>query len=608
MRSAALIGIILSALGGVFPPVPDGEHPQKRVLVLQEFRRDTPLSSEMEDVYRQMLGSVLGSRLDYYSEYLDTARFTDAAYRDSAIEYLRARYEPLHIDVVIATTTATLELVRTSDGVFGGAAVVFHGGTGLSGDMRTTGVVSRLDLVPTLQEALRVLPNRTRVAVVGGSAPFDRTYLQLVRQQFGSIGPPVSFTWLTGLTVSAVEAAIRALPADTMVLWMPFTEDSTGQRFVSNELMEQLAAAAPVPFVGVHEVQVGHGVIGGRLFSSRIVAARTAELTLRILDGESPGDIPPAEIDPFIRRYDWRQLQRWGVSESALPVGTDVVYRQLGVWEAFRGYIVGGALLMLLQFGLIAGLLAQRTSRRKAERVLRAGETALRASNERSRELAGRLIAAQEAERTRLARDLHDDACQEIAGLSVELSRLKSDQAIARQPELRGALSTMQQRAARLAESVRLLSHDLHPAVLHQVGLGAAFESHGLEVKRLYGVGMDLRIAPDVEPVSGAVRLALFRIGQEAIRNACLHGRAQRVTLSLARNNGHVALRVNDDGVGFNVDVARRGGGLGLVSMEERARLIKGRFDVTSTPGRGSDVEVLVPAPLPDVDRSFTLA
>ena len=64
----------------------------------------------------------------------------------------------------------------------------------------------------------------------------------------------------------------------------------------------------------------------------------------------------------------------------------------------------------------------------------------------------------------------------------------------------------------------------------------------------------------------------------------------------------------DDDGVGFNVDVARRGGGLGLVSMEERARLIKGRFDVTSTPGRGSDVEVLVPAPLPDVDRSFTLA
>ena len=111
MRSAVLIGIMLSALGGAFPPVPDGAHPQKRVLVLQEFRRDTPLASEMEDVYRQMLGSVLGSRLDYYSGYLDTARFTDAAYRDSAIPLnLRARYEPLRIDVVIATTTATLEL------------------------------------------------------------------------------------------------------------------------------------------------------------------------------------------------------------------------------------------------------------------------------------------------------------------------------------------------------------------------------------------------------------------------------------------------------------------------------------------------------------------
>ncbi len=596
---------MLSALGGAFPPVPDGAHPQKRVLVLQEFRRDTPLASEMEDVYRQMLGSVLGSRLDYYSEYLDTARFTDAAYRDSAIEYLRARYEPLRIDVVIATTTATLELVRTADGVFGGAAVVFHGGTGLTGDARTTGVVSRLDFASTLDEARHVLPDRTRVAVVGGSAPFDRGYLQLVRQQFASIGPPTTITWLTDLPVSGVEAAIRSLPASAMVLWMSFTEDSTGQRFVSNELMEQLAANSHVPFIGVHEVQVGHGVIGGRLFSSRIVATRTAELALRILDGESPGDIAPVEIEPYVTRYDWRQLRRWGVLESALPAGSDVVYRQPGVWEAFRVYIVGGAVLVLLQFALIAGLLAQRTSRRKTERVLRAGQAALRASHERSRELAGRLIAAQEAERTRLARDLHDDACQEIAGLSVELSRLKSDRSVAAQPEVHGALASMQYRAARLAESVRLLSHDLHPAVLHQVGLGAAFESHRLEVGRVHNVDLDLRIGPDIEPVSGGVRLALFRIGQEAIRNACVHGRARRVMITLARENGHVALSVRDDGVGFDVDVARRGGGLGLVSMEERARLIRGQFHVSSRPGRGSDIEVTVPA-RPGADRNFS--
>src|SRR5262245_53588582 len=115
MNAAVLIGVFLSALGTGFPPVPDGEHPQKRVLVLQEFRRDTALASEMEDVYRQTLGGVLGSRLDYYSEYLDTARFADSAFRDSAIEYLRARYESLHIDLVIATTTATLELVRSAD-------------------------------------------------------------------------------------------------------------------------------------------------------------------------------------------------------------------------------------------------------------------------------------------------------------------------------------------------------------------------------------------------------------------------------------------------------------------------------------------------------------
>jgi two-component system sensor histidine kinase UhpB len=157
----------------------------------------------------------------------------------------------------------------------------------------------------------------------------------------------------------------------------------------------------------------------------------------------------------------------------------------------------------------------------------------------------------------------------------------------------------LQQRSAALAENLRLMSHQLHPTVLQQVGLVAALESHRLEMSRVHGVSMELEIAGEVEPLDQPARLAVFRIAQEAVRNAVVHGRASRVAMSLDRTDGQLALSIRDDGKGFDVDAARRSGGLGLVSIEERARLIKGRVRVVSQPGRGTVIDVTVPVPAP---------
>ena len=529
MRGGLATTIVIGLLAADRPsavPLPTTD-PQKHVLVLQEFRRDTPLAAAMEDVYRKMLGDALGPNLDYYSEFLDTARLDEPDYRQSLLNYLEMRYSHLGLDVVIATTTATLNLVRSADGrMFDGAAVVFHGGTGLSGDALTTGVVSRVDFRRMLEGAIRLQPQRKRIAIVSGAAPFDRGYARLARQQLVNLGPGITLNWLTELPIAAVEQRILALPDDAMVFCLSFTEDPTGQRFVTNDIVERLAAAARVPLFGVHEVQVGHGIVGGRVFSSRMIAAHTAELALRVLNGESPGSISPIEIDPYVTRYDWRQLRRWDISEASLPVGADVVFREPGFWETYRPYVIGTLSVIVLQTALIAGLLAQRASRRRAQSILHANETALRASNDRARTLAGRLIVAQEAERSRLARDLHDDACQQIAGLSVELSRLKNDRAAAVDRELQATLVRLQHRSAALAENLRLMSHQLHPSVLQQVGLVAALESHRLEIARVHSVTLKLDIAGEVEPLDQASRLAVFRIAQEAVRNAVVHGRA----------------------------------------------------------------------------------
>ena len=214
---------------------------------------------------------------------------------------------------------------------------------------------------------------------------------------------------------------------------------------------------------------------------------------------------------------------------------------------------------------------------------------------ERNRDLAGRLIASQEEERTRIARDLHDGVCQEIAALSVDVSHLRRKRGEIQSRLAQDILMAVQRRTATLAETLRLLSHDLHSSTLHHIGLVAALQSHCAEVERQHDLRVTFISEPDVEPRDRTVALALFRIAQEALSNAARHGHARRATVSLAREDAVLTLAVADDGHGFDVQVAQQNGGLGLVSMEERARLVHGQVRIHSEPVAGTIVNVSIP-------------
>ena len=166
-----------------------------------------------------------------------------------------------------------------------------------------------------------------------------------------------------------------------------------------------------------------------------------------------------------------------------------------------------------------------------------------------------------------------------------------------RDTEIQQALGVIQRRTLDLVQGVRRLSHDLHPSTLRHVGLAAALEAHCIEVEQRYDVQVSFDRTTDLRDLPGDTALALFRIAQEALRNAATHGSARRVTLSIAGQDGAIELVVADDGKGFDrEETARRGGGLGLVSMEERARLVNGRLFVVSAPGRGTTIRVRIPS------------
>ena len=237
------------------------------------------------------------------------------------------------------------------------------------------------------------------------------------------------------------------------------------------------------------------------------------------------------------------------------------------------------------------------TERRDAEDRMRESRAALEVSHRENQHLAGRLIEAQDAERARVARDLHDDVSQQLAGLSIALSGFKRrlDEFHVSE-ELRADLRALHQRTATLAEVVRHLSHDLHPTVLHHAGLVTALTSYCADLERSHGIALTCSAEGDFASIAPEVALSLYRIAQEALGNVVAHAEASRVDVRLRRNGDDVELTIADDGKGFELAGSlKRGKGLGLVSITERARLAGGSVSVVAEPKQGTRVHARIP-------------
>jgi two-component system sensor histidine kinase UhpB len=223
-------------------------------------------------------------------------------------------------------------------------------------------------------------------------------------------------------------------------------------------------------------------------------------------------------------------------------------------------------------------------------------EDALAHSSRRIRELAGRVISAQEQERRHVARELHDALNQQVAALAISISaaRRRLASGLAVEP-VTADLERLQRKTADLADAIRELSHGLHPAVLEHGGLVAALQSFATEFGQVAELEVLITAPEDAVGVAPDVALTLYRVVQEAIRNIARHSGARRAQIILTVGDETVELLVKDEGRGFDLSRSRGGAGLGLVSIEERVRLLQGQVLVTSRPGHGTDVLVSIP-------------
>ena len=591
MRRRLLVAIWLIL---AFPALGAAQPPAHRVLVLRSFDYDFAPDDAFVRLIRADLNKTSPTPLEFFDVSLQPAPTIEVVKEAPVVEYLRSTLAGQRLDMVLTISGPAAAFAQKYRALLFPSTPILLTGMDRRWVETTpltsseTAVSMDVEVGRIVQDILRVLPQTAHVFVVVGHSKLEEFWADALKREVQGLTDRVSFTWSNDLSFEDILTRAAALPPKSAILYFLMTVDAKGLSLSEERALAELHEVANAPMFGLYDTQLGRGTVGGPVFSVNDLARTTASAALRILRGESPGDIkiPPQTVGR--PTYDWRELRRWGISDARLPAGSLVLFRQPGVWDQYKVYILSAAALVALQSAMIAGLVFQRARRRRTER-------ALRRSYEQNQDLAGQLINAQEVERTRIARELHDDVSQQLAGVGIMLSGLKRTVGkVVAEPEIDRAFTAIQGRTSTLADAIRSLSHELHPTVMQTVGLAAALERHCAEVAELHQLEVTFRADGNLGALSADAALSLFRVAQEALSNAVRHARPRTIQVELLAVGDRVELRVADDGVGFVTDErARRG--LGLRSMDERVRLAQGHLDIESGPGQGTRVLVRMP-------------
>ena len=217
------------------------------------------------------------------------------------------------------------------------------------------------------ENILRVLPLTTTIAIVVGASPSETFWRNEVAKSTTRFADRVQFRWYNELSFEDMLKDAANLPAHSAIFWIGLNVDAAGVAHEGNSAFSRLYRVANAPIFFHDETFFGEGIVGGPMQVVAGQSKKAAEVALRILDGEKVGDIKPTFVEVAAPMFDWRQLQRWGISESSLPPGSTVYFREPTVWERYSWQIALITAVILLQAGFISALLREHRRRQLAE-------------------------------------------------------------------------------------------------------------------------------------------------------------------------------------------------------------------------------------------------
>lgn len=533
--------------------------PVKRVLLISTGSRFSPGFALVDQAVLEALKRIESGTVEVYPENLDILRFPTDRFRRIFRDYLKEKYADQPPDLVILVyvgNLGTAEMLLQQ--LFPGTPVIVAGFTEEEvlrhqfGSF-VSGIAQRVDPRATMELILRLQPETRRVIVIGGTAEVDRGVLNRVREAARSFMGRVEFEFWDNRSLAELRQAVSALPTQSVILFSRMFRDGAGQALISTQVGQSIAQWANVPVYVMSDTVLGTGTVGGSVASVEAFGKRAGELARLILTGTPPASLPFEIRTDTVPTFDWRALKRWGISESRLPPNSIVRFRPPSLWEEYRWTILGTLFIFALQAAMIAGLLLQRTRRRRVEAALQRNREELAHVTRVS--TIGELT-------TSVAHELNQPLGAILSNADAAEMFLAADPPAL--DEVRDILADIRKDDQRASEVIRRMRSLLRKRELtpQSIGINEAVE----EVLKLLGTSASARkVAVKFERTASLPRVWCDPVHfQQVVMNLVLNGmeamaglpeeKRQVVVRTGPANNGTVQIAVADSGPGIPVD------------------------------------------------------
>jgi ABC-type uncharacterized transport system substrate-binding protein len=368
MRSRILLNavVLLFAMTGAAFSEP------KRVLLLHSFGRDFAPWNQYARTIREELVRQSSGPIDFFEASLATARFADDD-EGPFVDYLRALFVKRKLDLIVTIAAPAASFFqRHRQQLFPSTPLLITALEQRRVALTTltandTVVATKIDFARAVENILQVLPETGNIAVVIGDSPIERYWVEQMRDEVRPFNDRIAFTWLNDLSVDQMLKHVATLPPRSAIFFGILSVDAAGVPHEEASALRKFHAAANAPIFSYGDAFFGDGIVGGPLGNIENVGRKAASVAVRILGGEVPGNIKTAPMGFATPKFDWRELQRWNISESRLPAGSQVYFRVPGMWEQYRLQVTTGAAALLLQAAIICWLLVERRRRHFAQ-------------------------------------------------------------------------------------------------------------------------------------------------------------------------------------------------------------------------------------------------
>ncbi|WP_457488980.1 ATP-binding protein [Tardiphaga sp. P5_C10] len=527
----------------------------KRVLLLHSFGREFRPWSEYAASIKAELQQQSPWPLDIQEHGLLTARFNSPGPEAPFVDYLNSLYQSHPADIVLSIGAPAARFVQKyRERLFPGTPMVLtvveqRLVNRVNLTENDTVISVRNDFLAAFRNILQVLPETQTIAVVIGASALEKFWLEELKRELKPLEDRVNFVYYADLSFAEILKRASVLTPHTVLFWGLMSVDRAGVVHEGDLALRSLHAVANAPIFSYQEPFFSGETVGGPMHSIAETSNKTVNAAIRILGGEKPGDIKFEPIEFAAPKYDWRKMQRWGISERNLPPGSTILFREPDIWVQYRWQILLIASVILVQTGLISSLLHQRRRRRLAEVEAR----------QRLAELAhvNRYSAAGELT-TSIAHELNQPLGSILTNTeTAELLLKESSPDLAEVREILADIRRDDQRASEVIRRLRsvlkktpfeIRDIDLNDTVREAIGFVAALADRRGVVLKFAGVSGRLNVKGDPVQLQQVI-LNLIINGMDAISEA--DARAGAVNVSTARLDQHAEIRIGDTGPGI---------------------------------------------------------